>query len=118
MNSIIRTRLYAAICFAVGTVALCALATSVEAADQDPPSKRVKFADLNIQSPEGAKTLYDRIRAAAREVCQVSAGSDPILHRSTHACIDKAIDNAVKKVNAPYLTALRFGSGDLRLASK
>jgi hypothetical protein len=33
-------------------------------------------------------------------------------------CIEKAVDKAVKDVNAPMLTHLRFGSTDVQLASK
>jgi UrcA family protein len=117
MNSTIRTTLYAAICCAVGTAALCAQATKAQAEDA-PPSKTVRFADLNIQNPEGAKVLYHRIRVAAAEVCHASAGTDPILNRGETGCINQAVDNAVRKVNAPYLTALRFGSSGTRLASQ
>jgi hypothetical protein len=40
------------------------------------------------------------------------------MREATPGCVNTAIDNAVKKVNAPYLTALRFGNGNVRLASK
>jgi UrcA family protein len=119
MNTTIRTKLYTAIGCVLGTTALCALSVSAQAADPDVPTKTVRFTDLNIQTPEGAKVLYNRIRVAAREVCEISVGSDPILIGATRGCIDTAIDNAVKKVNAPYLTALRFGTGTaVRVASK
>jgi hypothetical protein len=48
----------------------------------------------------------------------VSTGNDPILRTATKVCIEKAVDRAVKGVNAPMLTNLRFGSSDVRLASK
>jgi UrcA family protein len=118
MNTTIRTKLYTALYCTLGTAALCGLSASVEAADQDVPTKTVKFADLNIANLAGAKVLYSRIRAAARDVCGASAGSDPILRGAVRACIDKAIDKAVNDVNAPVLTSLRFGSGEVRLASK
>ena len=116
MNTTIRTKLYAALCCAFGTGAICAH-SSAEA--EDAPSRVVRFADLDITQPAGAKVLYGRIRLAAHTVCEQSAGGDPILRPAVHACIDKAIDEAVRKVDAPALTALRFGgSGDVRLASK
>jgi|SRR5882762_165262 len=117
MNRTIRTKLYAAIYCTFGTAALCAASASVEAAE-DLPSKTVQFADLNITSQAGAKVLYGRIRAAARDVCRASSGGDPFLRPGVSACIEKAIDKAVKDVNSPVLTSLRFGSGDLRLVSK
>ena len=117
MNTTIRTKIYTAISCIMGTAALCsALSTSAEA--EDVPSKTVLFKDLDITKSDGAKVLYSRIRAAARDVCESSTGSDPILRLATKGCIEKAIDKAVKDVNAPMLSQLRFGTTDVRLASK
>lgn len=117
MNTSIRTKIYTAISCVMGAAALgTALSTSVEA--EDVPTKTVRFSDLDITKSDGAKVLYRRIRAAARDVCEFSAVTDPILRMANHACIEKAVDKAVKDVNAPLLTYLRFGSTDVRLASK
>jgi UrcA family protein len=116
----IRTKLYAAICVLFGSAAVGAPWTAAHASDPITTSKTVKYADLDIHTVEGAKVLYHRIRVAAREVCETNDG-DPIMRAATSGCVNTAIDNAVKKVNAPYLTALRFGNGtgaDVRLASK
>ena len=107
MNTIIRTKVYTAIYCALGAAALCASSTSVQA---DEENSAVRFADLNIYTPEGAKVLYDRIDAAAKQLCEISVGRDPNLRQAMEPCVNKAIDNAVKEINAPYLTALRFGS--------
>jgi UrcA family protein len=117
MNTSIRIKIYTAISCFMSTAALCsAVSTTAEA--EDVPHKTVKFNDLDITKPEGAKVLYKRIRAAARQVCEVSTGTDPIMGLATKGCIEKAIDRAVRDVNAPMLTNLRFGSSDVRLASK
>jgi UrcA family protein len=117
MNTTIRTKIYTAISCVMGTAALgTALSTSVQA--EDAPHKTVRFKDLDITTPDGAKVLYSRIRAAARDVCDESIARDPILAAAIKACIDKAVDKAVKDVNAPMLTYLRFGTTDVRLASK
>ena len=117
MNTTIRTKIYTAISCVMGTAALCtALSTSVEA--EDAPSKTVRFYDLDITKSEGAKVLYSRIRAAARDLCELSTSTDPILRAAIKACIEKAVDQAVEDVNAPMLTYLRFGSTDVRLANK
>jgi UrcA family protein len=116
MNTI-RTKLYAAICVLFGSAAVGTPWTSAQASEPNPPTKTVKFADLDIQTVEGAKILYHRIRVAARQVCE-PIDHDPALRASTAPCVDTAIDNAVRKVNAPYLTALRFGDSNVRLASK
>jgi hypothetical protein len=48
----------------------------------------------------------------------LSTGTDPIQRMAIKGCIEKAVDKAVKDVNAPMLTYLRFGSTDVHLASK
>src|SRR5258708_5755211 len=117
MNTSIRTKIYTAISCVMGTAALgTALSTSVQA--EDVASKTVRFSDLDITKSDGAKALYSRIRAAAQDVCGLSTGTDPIQRMATKGCIDKAVDKAVKEVNAPLLTQLRFGTTDVRLASK
>jgi UrcA family protein len=106
-----------------GIVASAAIAwgsgNAAQAAEPDNntvPHKVVSFKDLNIQTPEGAKILYHRIRLAAADVC---GDSDAIMRDAVHKCVETAIDNAVRKVNAPYLTALRFGGDvNVRVASK
>jgi len=63
----------------------------------------VKFADLNISKPSGALVLYDRIRAAAQDVCAYywfKTDADEAL------CVHDAIANAVTKVNQPALSAV------------
>ena len=118
MNTI-RTKLYAAICVLFGSAAVGTPWTSAQASEQDPPTKTVKFADLDIQTVEGAKVLYHRIQLAAQKVC-ASLGEDPGMREAMPHCVNTAIDHAVRKVDAPYLTALRFGNGNnnVRLASK
>jgi UrcA family protein len=60
----------------------------------------VKFGDLNVTTPEGASALYARIRTAAAQVCRQP---DPLWN--TRSCVDKAIADAVTKVNQPALFA-------------
>ena len=112
-----RTKLYAAICVLFGSAAVGTPWTSVHASEPATVSKIVKFSDLDIQTVDGAKVLYHRIQLAAQEVCRPIA-LDPIMREAAPSCLASAVDNAVKKVNAPYLTALRFGEGNVRLASK
>jgi UrcA family protein len=112
-----RTKLYAAICVLFGSASVGTPWTQALASEQTPPSKIVKFGDLDIHTAEGAKVLYRRIQAAAYEVCAPIV-RDPVMREAVPGCLAAAIDNAVKKVNEPYLTALRFGNGNVRLASK
>ena len=117
MNKTIRTTLCTASYCALGAAVLCTLTTPAVASDQDVPTKTVRFDDLNVAKAAGAKVLYRRIQAAAQEVCPRSISRDLHLVEVQRACIERAIDNAVRSVNAVALTELRFGSA-LHLADR
>jgi UrcA family protein len=104
MNSTL-TKRCAAIYGIFGAATLCALSTSVRATE-DVAAKRVRFDDLNITDPAGAKVLYGRIRAAAQTVCASYDRGDPANRALTQECVKKAIGAGVMKVNVPTLTAL------------
>jgi UrcA family protein len=116
-NTTLRTKLYRAIYCTLGAAALCALTATAGADTQTPLTKTVKFDDLNIATPAGAKVLYRRIQAAAVEVCPPQMFYTLQMEQIQRACVNQAIDNAVKSVNSTALTALRFGS-PARLANK
>src|SRR3984957_20709444 len=103
MNTTIRTKIYmAASCF-IATAALCST-LSTTARSEDVPTKTVRFSDLDITKSEGAKTLYIRIHAAARNACALSTGTGPILRVAFKACVETAIAKGGKDVNATMLT--------------
>jgi UrcA family protein len=90
----------------VAAAILGALASSfsaVSAADPSFASINVKYSDLNIASPSGARVLYERIREAAQSACNYFwFKSDADEAR----CLQNTIANAVTKVNQPALTAV------------
>ncbi len=98
---------------ALGNILLC----PAQAAEQDRPSKIVKYGDLDLGGADGVHALYHRIQAAAREVCPNGNSMDLHMLSLQRACINQAIDEAVKSVNVVALTQLRFGA-PVRLASK
>jgi UrcA family protein len=116
MNKTIRTNIYTAIYCALGTAAFCAATTVAAAEEQNPPTETVKYGDLDISKSAGARVLYHRIQVAARQVCPLTSNTIEMV-TAEHACINKAIDDAVKSVNAVALSELRFGT-PVRLASK
>jgi UrcA family protein len=73
----------------------------------DAPSVTVRYADLDLSSPAGANALYQRIEAAAKQVCR--AGTDPIEQISQRGCYRRAVGDAVRKVNSPLLIAVHSG---------
>jgi UrcA family protein len=66
----------------------------------------VKFADLDLSTPEGAQALYGRIKRAARMVCDDLDDTEPELIALERECYDQAVANAVAKANRPTLTSL------------
>lgn len=77
-------------------------AIAVDLGDE-PRSIVVQFADLNLDSPEGAARLLWRIRSAAERVCANPAKS---LEKKMQekACIKFAVANAVATVDRPTLS--------------
>jgi UrcA family protein len=113
MNTSFRNTLHAASFFLCGALTLSALqATALQAtrADDGPPSQRVNYADLDISKPAGAKALYSRIVNAAKHVCAINGYKDLSTTHWVQVCTDRAIDNAVRDVDSPALSALRPGS--------
>jgi UrcA family protein len=110
MNTTIQNAARAAAFLLCGAIALCTLQVTAQAADDALPSKKVSYADLDISTPAGAKVLYGRIVRAARVVCNYT-GYDPLgASQVRNRCINYAIDNAVKDVGSPALSALRPNS--------
>jgi UrcA family protein len=80
-------------------------------------SVAVQYADLNLETPEGAATLLGRIKAAARTVCSPSTTmptdlSDELDYRG---CYGDAVAQAVQDIGAPAL-AEAYGIAPRRYA--
>lgn len=89
------------------TAAMSMPATAAHAAANDSASVTVHFADLNADSDAGSKTLYRRLRQAARQVCgDEFSVRDLDERRNIEKCQQVAIENAVAQVNQPRLIDL------------
>ncbi|MBV9316710.1 MAG: UrcA family protein [Gammaproteobacteria bacterium] len=109
MNTNIRTINRTFLAHATATLLVSVLAASNATAGEQLRSEIVKFQDLNVSTPAGAQTLYNRIHAAAKRVCAQSGDWQP----AVIACIKHAESTAVGKVNEPSLTAFyRAKTGD------
>jgi UrcA family protein len=117
MYNTLRTKLHFALCCAVAASALCGMTAPARADAEAIPAKTVRFDDLDITKPAGAQILYHRIQAAAQQVCEGYSSRDLARMAVERTCVDRAIDAAVRHVNAAALTELRFGSA-LHLAGK
>jgi len=96
-----------AIALAAGLLAAAAIASA-----QEPPTAHVRYSSSEASSPEGARHVYERIRAAARHVC----GEDQIDERDLtawsagRACEEHAVDQAVASVHSERVAALNHHS--------
>jgi UrcA family protein len=93
-------------------VLFCSLVAGQAPADSsdNAPTVTVSFADLDLSKPEGAETLYQRIQAAARQVCGGSVdtryGRDLSRRQAVRACYEKALADAIKQVDNSNLLAV------------
>jgi len=90
----------------LGALAL-SFATVSSADDSTPvPQVKVKYADLDPSTSQGADALYVRIHHAAENVCWRMYDSIEVYKANKDACMKKAIADAVTKVNQPSLSAV------------
>ena len=66
----------------------------------------VAYGDLNLESQQGTKVLYARLRNGAEDVCSSIDGRNLFLKRLWQTCFDQAVAAAVVQVNRPGLTTL------------
>src|SRR5271168_3769706 len=66
----------------------------------------VSYGDLNLDSEQGAKVMYARIRSAAGSVCSSLEGRNLTEKKLWQGCFDNAVANAVGQVNNVRVTAL------------
>ena len=96
----VATSFFALGCSAIGGTALAQEPTAASAT-KGLVSYPVGFSDLDVSTMKGAKTLYLRIRHAAETVCESAATWGK---QEGEACVHKATDEAVARVDVPLLT--------------
>jgi UrcA family protein len=73
---------------------------------ENPPSRTVRFDDLDLGTARGVRTLYLRIRDAARSVCGVYERAETLFPSAPFdACVQKAMQSAVAAAEVPALAA-------------
>ena len=72
----------------------------------DVPAITVRYADLNLNTPEGVEALYARLRAAAREACSHLEGRALVDFVEWRSCYEGALAAAISNVNSATLSAL------------
>lgn len=105
---------YAPVVAAIGVLTSGSFGVNAQGAEQAPevPSVTVPYADLNLNTQAGLEVLYARLRAAAREVCNVREGRPLIEAIESRRCYHQVFDTAVDNVKSVRLDALhRAGRG-------
>jgi UrcA family protein len=112
------TQLFAA-SLLVGGVVAADRPTTYPPADGYAVARTVKFDDLDLNTPAGAKKLYGRLTRAVRTVCDARNPHSPAhVEAVIRPCVVTSLNDAVKSINAPLLSAHhRKVSGDT-LAAK
>jgi UrcA family protein len=87
-------------CTAIGGTAR-AFEPTVTSTTNQLVTYRVGYGDLDVSNLKGAKTLYLRIRNAAETLCESAATWG---RKEGDACVQKAVDDAVARVDVPLLT--------------
>ena len=90
--------------------ALAGMAAPAALADKRAVSTTVSYADLNLASPAGAKTMLNRLQKASRNVCSDSTHRSPEEMTWAKACMKDAMSSAVSHLDAPMVSALFMDS--------
>jgi UrcA family protein len=75
------------------------------------PTALVRYGDLNVSEPLGARRLLERIRAAAGRVCPEADSRDLAAMQIRWQCMNDAVARAVQQVHSPAVAALYRRSG-------
>ena len=110
-HSTLSRTVIAATLFAIGSIA----AVPASAAPTVDPQRTVKFQDLDLSTFTGTASLYARLQAASRAVCEPLAGRELARIKQYNDCYEKALDNAIREVRSLSLTTLH---GDSNLAAR
>jgi UrcA family protein len=94
---------------AIGTLAALAGANLAAASPEVGETRTtvVRYTDLDPSRPADARRLYDRIKRAARAVCDNDPSSDLERLREYEKCLGQAVTEAVEKVQSEQVSAIR-----------
>jgi UrcA family protein len=89
-----------------GDLSVITTGRALSSADASVVTKVVSFADLNLNSEPGAKTLHGRLRNASNKVCAGLEAQRPIQQAyKWRSCVDGALARAVEQIDSPTLTS-------------
>jgi UrcA family protein len=89
-----------------GMLGVMGLGMAAVQASAQMPDVTVRFADLDLNTAQGASALYTRIRHAAEEVCPGAESLSVPLRMAALSCRNKVVAHAVASVGSPQLAAV------------
>jgi len=91
----------------------CVAGAPQKSADShDVPTKTVRYAELNLNTADGARVLFRRIKSAAAEVCEPLDDPSLARHALWRKCYEHALADAVRQIDQPRVTALYQGAAN------
>ncbi len=98
--------------FALGIAAAVVFSGFAQATDVR--KIEISYSDLDLSKTEAAGTLFSRIQRAAYAVCEVNTVPNPQARLLQHKCMARAVDEAVRSVDNPNLTAVYLAKAGKR----
>ena len=87
-----------------GAIILGVASLNTATAEPQVASKVVKYSDLDLDSLDGAATLYRRISNAVKSVCSSYDGGKMLVQRQAFTrCVRSSVNRAVAKIDSPAL---------------
>jgi UrcA family protein len=105
--TMLRTRIFGTALALAGTIGLALPAHAGAPAGATHTAVVVRYGDLNLAAPDGAKTLYARLEAAADKACGGEPGAQQLSQQAAYrACYDRAMQKAVDKIGRAQVQAV------------
>jgi UrcA family protein len=104
--------------FTTRAVLLAAGAIGLFAAGAAQADQRIIYYDkADLQTQQGAATVYSRIHMAALKLCEPDNLAVLRSGRQVHACIDATVNDAVRAADSAALTAIHEARRDRAIVS-
>jgi UrcA family protein len=90
----------------IGLLPLTALAAQGARSQLGEAALVVNYADLDINTPQGAERLYARIEQAATQLCPQVPFEELQRHQFALRCRNDVVAHTVTSINSPQLAAV------------
>lgn len=91
---------------ALASPALAASPTAQDLANREAPTQAISAQGVNFSDQAQVRAFYTRLQSAARQVCSAGGPYRPVAGTEDLTCVRRNVQEGVKAVNAPQLTAL------------